>query len=757
MRRARAAGVLAVQGLGVMSAALLVPAAASGQGGDCELARVGGVTYRARFDSVNFVYHASGGVDYRCADGTRILADSAVVFESNEQVQLFGRVHIEDADMELDADTAYYFGGLQQLNAWSNVTVTDRQSGAIITGYRVSIDRATEVRPMDRMVVYEGNPHATVFPVLRAEVVESAEVADSAEAADSAEVTDSVEVTDSTEAVDSVAAADSAPASDSTAAQPGEPSADTTAEAEAPGPTEPPELPEDTVAAGDALAAEDTEAVDDTEVVEDIDAAGDTVVADTEPIRLPPYEIDADQFVLEGSRYFRAAGNVIVERDSLLAEGDSLDYDQEVGAMSIFGDARVEGQSYELTASTISVTPTSGLREELLARGDARLSGQDVDMVAPAIRMFLESGQVNRLVAIGEIPPLPGEPRIVDTEGLSAGDAARVLALAEQAVAEADSAAADSLFRPSVSADQFSLIGDSIDVLSPGQVLDLVTAVGAARAEGLADDTLEASGLPEIARRDWMEGDTVIADFSTGEPADSSRNAPADSAQDTQADSAQITQNDASEAPEPDASSEVPDSVQRSRLETITAVGTARSLYRMIDPDTAQAGADTVPADPDALQAQPADPDRQPDAADPAPSGSAAAPAGSDTIAAAEPARPALHWVEGEKIIVHLEGREVVSMDVEGQTVGYHLEPRPPGDPADSAAVDSMTVAADSAAADSTTAPADSATANPDTVTANPDTATAHPDTATAPPSAATPTGQPNARRRTQTGKERRK
>lgn len=743
MRRARAAGVLAVQGLGVMSAALLVPAAASGQGGDCELARVGGVTYRARFDSVNFVYHASGGVDYRCADGTRILADSAVVFESNEQVQLFGRVHIEDADMELDADTAYYFGGLQQLNAWSNVTVTDRQSGAIITGHRVSIDRATEVRPMDRMVVYEGNPHATVFPVLRAEVVESAE------AADSAEVTDSVEVTDSTEAVDSVAAADSAPASDSTAAQPGEPSADTTAEAEAPGPTEPPELPEDTVAAGDALVAEDTEAVDDTEVVEDIDAAGDTVVADTEPIRLPPYEIDADQFVLEGSRYFRAAGNVIVERDSLLAEGDSLDYDQEVGAMSIFGDARVEGQSYELTASTISVTPTSGLREELLARRDARLSGQDVDMVAPAIRMFLESGQVNRLVAIGEIPPLPGEPRTVDTEGLSAGDAARVLALAEQAVAEADSAAADSLFRPSVSADQFSLIGDSIDVLSPGQVLDLVTAVGAARAEGLADDTLEASGLPEIARRDWMEGDTVIADFSTGEPADSSRNAPADSAQDTQADSAEITQNtqitqtDASEAPEPDASSEVPDSVQRSRLETITAVGTARSLYRMIDPDTAQAGADTVPADPDALQAQPADPDRQPDAADPAPSDSAAAPAGSDTIAADEPARPALHWVEGEKIIVHLEGREVVSMDVEGQTVGYHLEPRPPGDPADSAAVDSMTVAADSAAADSTTAPADSATANP--------------DTATAPPSAATPTGQPNARRRTHTGKERRK
>ena len=740
MRRANAAGILAVPGLGVMSAVLLLPAAASAQSGDCELARVGGVTYRARFDSVSFVYHASGGVDYRCSDGMRILADSAVVFESNEQVQLFGRVHIDDADRELDADTAYYFGGLQQLNAWSNVTVTDRLSGAIITGYRVSIDRATEVRPMDRMVVYEGNPHATVFPVLRAKVVDSAQAADSALVADSVEVADSTEVSDSTEAADSTEVADSAEVSDSVEvadsvqAADSEPALDSALASDT-GQAEDLAQAPDSASASDSTTAQPEEPPAD-KTAEDTEAAEGTaadVGADAEPIRLPPYEIDAEQFVLEGSRYFRATGEVIVERDSLLAQGDSLAYDQEVGAMSIFGDARVEGQSYELSASTISVTPTSGLREELLARGDARLSGQDVDMVAPAIRMFLESGQVNRLVAIGEIPPLPGEPRTVDTEGLSAGDAARVLALAEQAVEEADSAVADSLFRPSVRADQFSLIGDSIDVLSPGQVLDLVTAVGAARAEGLADDTLAASGLPEVARRDWMEGDTVIADFSTGEPADSSLNALADSAQITQ--NTQVTQNVNT--------SQAPDSVQRSRLESITAVGTARSLYRMIDPDTAQAGPDTARADPDALRAEPADPDRQPDAADPAHSDSAVASAGSDTIAADEPARAALHWVEGEKIIVYLEGREVVSMDVEGQTVGYHLEPRPPGDPTDSTAIDSTTVTADS-----TTVAADSATANPDTISVNP-------DTITTPPSAVPPTGQPSTRRRTRTGKER--
>ena len=751
MRRAPAAVVLAVLGLGVMSASLLVPASAAAQDGECELARVGGFTYRVRFDSVSFVYHATGGVDYRCSDGMRILADSAVVFESNEQVQLFGRVHLEDEVTELDADTAHYFGGLKRLNAWSNVTVTDRQSGAIISGHRVSLDRATEVRPMDRMIVYEGEPHATVFPVLRpqapdsAEVADSTEVADSEQVADSAQVEDSAEVAGSAQVADSVQVEDTAQVEDSL--QPPD-SGEVADSVEAPGDTQ----VQDSVVAGDTLAvvdapitevepsppAEPTDAQEDsTEAATDpaplevssdetvaeettdpapteegADPAPDEAAPEVEPIRLPPYEIDADQFVLEGRRYFRASGEVVVVRDSLYAQGDSLDYDQEVGAMSIFGDARVEGQSYVLTASTVSVTPTSGLREELLARRDARLSGEDVDMAAPAIRMFLEAGQVNRLVAIGEIPPLPGEPQTVDTEGLSAGDAARVQALADQAAQEADStAAADSLFRPSVRADQFGLSGDSIDVLSPGQVLDLVTAVGAARAEGLADDTLMAADLPEVARRDWMEGDTVIADFSTAEPADSTENT------------------DVSGTSSPG---------QRTRLETLTAVGTARSLYRMIDSDTAQAEPDTLPADLDTVVADTADP---PAGADAEPTAAGSTPADSvatDTVGSAQDARPALHWVEGEKIIVYMEGREVVSMDVEGQTVGYHLEPRPPGAPADSTdAGDSTTVATDSTATDSTIAAPDSAAVVPDTTTTVPGGGAVDPDTTIAAPDSA--------------------
>ena len=692
MKRASPAVARVAFGVGMM-AAIPVPAPAAAQGETCELVSVGGYTYRTRFDSVSFVHHASGGIDYRCADGMRLLADSAVVFEASDQVHLFGRVHLVDVDTELDADTAQYFGRLRQLNAWSNVTVRDLGSGAVISGQRLLYDRASEVRALDRMQVYDGRPHATVYPVARAEpppAEESVPVEESVAADDSATVHDSTIVEDSAAMQDSAVVQDSATVEDAGTAT-------------------------ETVAGPDSAAAEASGQPADSAVTEDAlpaDAEEDAgsvaeVVPVEDTVRLPPYEIDADRFILEGRRYFRAGGNVVVVRDSLIAFGDSLDYDQEAGSMSIIGGARVEGQDYLLASRTISVMPSSGLREELLARHLARLSGQQVDMNAPAIRMFLDNGLVNRLVAIGEIPPLPGEPQPVDTEGLSPGDAARLLALT--AARETDSAAvADSIFTPAVAADQFNLTGDSIDVLSPGQVLQLVTAVGSARAEGAADDSVSARGLPEVARRDWMEGDTIYARFASpgsthGTAAADSAHATADSV-DTAGESAEPATNPADPGPV----SSPPPGGQGSRLETMTAVGSARSLYRLVDSDTLQTIPDSAGTDTGGGAAL----------ADTVTSQSGSAQADAQ-------AAPALHWVEGQKIIVYLEGRQVIRMNVEGQTTGFHLEPLPPGGEPDSAAVaDSATVAADSA-----TARLDSLMARPDPVMERPDTTMARPDT----------------------------
>lgn len=598
MRLAGRAGITAVALLswtGVLAA----------QQRQCRLEAVGGYTHSTRFDSLNYIHRASGGIDYRCSDGTRILADSAVVYELNDLVQLFGRVRFQDPDTRLDADTARYFGNVSQLEAWSRVVVTDLKSEAVIEGDSLRYFQASAYRALDRVLVYGGDPHATFHPppvpVPPPPAVADSAVADSVEADPAADAgaEEAAGAEGGPETLDSMQAAEAEPAdtTEATAASPAD-----SMEADSPDETDPP---------ADA--------------------------APVDSIHPPPYDIDARRFMIDGRRFFRAAGNVVVERDSLTAVGDSLDFDQDVGTMFIVGDARVEQQGFELTADAVEVKPTTGLSEEILARRNAELVGSEMVMKAPAIRMFLDAGEVNRLVAVSTLPPI--EQEALDTTGLSAGDAERARSLAAAAAA-ADSAAAlpeDSVPQPSAFADEFHLTADSIDVLSPARALELVTAVGSARAEAAEYDSPGAMELPEIASRDWMEGDTIHAHFAV---ADSGAAGP-------------------------------PPGGSRSRLETLTAVGEARSLYRMTASDTTDTEAD---------------------------------------------GRPALHLVEGEQITVHMRGREVVKMEVEGQTVGYHLEPAPP---------DSTDVAADSAATE-----ADSVTAVPDTTVAVPDSAVTVPDSA---------------------------
>ena len=613
---------------------------------ECRLEAVGGYTHSTRFDSLNYIHRASGGIDYRCSDGTRILADSAVVYELNELVQLFGRVRFEDPDTRLDADTARYFGNVSQLEAWSRVVVTDLRSDAVIEGDSLRYFQASAYRALDRVLVFGGDPHATFHPPpvpvpppppppAADSAVADSTVADSVEADPTADPT-----AEAPEPPDSMQAAEAEPA-DTAEAEPAD-----TAEAE-PADTAEAELADsaDTTEAeaADSAEAAETSPPDSTEAdsPDEADPPVDAVPVDS--IQPPPYDITARRFMIDGRRFFRAAGDVVVERDSLTAVGDSLDFDQDVGTMFIVGGARVEQQGFELTADAVEVKPTTGLSEEILAREHAELVGSEMVMKAPGIRMFLDEGEVNRLVAISALPPIEQEP--LDTTGLSAGDVERARALSA-AAAVADSAAAqpeDSVAQPSAFADEFHLTADSIEVLSPARALELVTAVGSARAEAAEDGSPGATELPEIASRDWMEGDTILAHFVV---ADSGAAGP-------------------------------PPGGRRSRLETLTAVGEARSLYRMTASDTTNAEADGPPA---------------------------------------------LHLVEGEQIKVHMQGREVVKMEVEGQTVGYHLEPSPPDSAG--AAGDSLATAPDSA-----NAPPDTTVTAPDSAVAVPDSARVRPDT----------------------------
>jgi len=145
-----------------------------------------------------------------------------------------------------------------------------------------------------------------------------------------------------------------------------------------------------------------------------------------------------------------------------------------------------------------------------------------------------------------------------------------------------------------------------------GRVARLV-AVGGARAESSARDSLNVATTPEIARNDWIVGDTVIAElgprsrqaerFEVGPPLREEERA------------------------ERDAEAEYV-------LERLVAKSGARALYRLPPADTAAA-----------------------------------------TEGESRPQRPAIHLVAGQAITIEMEGGQADRMTVEGQTFGSHFEP----------------------------------------------------------------------------------
>ncbi len=573
----------------------------------CRLVEVGGYTLSTRSVSASYTHYASGGVDYRCADGVQIQADSAVGFESNSSLNLYGEVRFEDAEVILEAGQAIYFGESSYLRATHGARVEYKLTGTVVSGEQLDYYRQSDSRLVDEMTVRGGQPHAVVHPPAPPAATEPAQ--------------------DPPPAQDSMTAEESPPAEDSVANE---------------------ELP----TVGDSLAAQELPTVGDLMAAHEPPPVADSLpVADSSTVNepLPPYEIDAERFVVKGRQEFEAIDDVVVVRDSLRATGDTLFYDQDTGAMSMHGNPRVGDGRFDLTAHSLRITPASSGNEDILAGGEAVLAGAAVAIEAPAIRLFLDDGDLGRLVALATIPPTAPEAQI-DTAGLTPGDQARATELARAAdqaraaeLARADSAAMqDPLPRPTALAEDLTLVADSIEVLSPGQVLQLLTAVGTARAVAARADSLDV-GTPEVARADWMEGDTIVATF-----------VPPGSRRDDDAG---------------------PRAAGRSLLETLVASGSAKSLYR-VPPDTTLA-ADEQPTGP-----------------------------------------PPLHWTQGGRITMHMADGQVVRMVVEGETLGYHLEPHPPGPP-DSTAVADSTAAADSPVTPDSAAAADS-TAAPDTARSRP-------------------------------------
>ncbi len=138
-----------------------LPTGAAAQAGTCTL-----VENRLlnRQDMGGFAIIAvSGPLRVECEGGTTLRADSAMVFEASNEVQLFGRVDYRDPTRTLTSSYATYSSVTGRLYATGNVVFTDVARGSTLRGPELEYFRAMAGRPQAQVIAGQ-RPHLTVVP-----------------------------------------------------------------------------------------------------------------------------------------------------------------------------------------------------------------------------------------------------------------------------------------------------------------------------------------------------------------------------------------------------------------------------------------------------------------------------------------------------------------------------------------------------------------------------------------------------------------
>lgn len=258
-----------------------------------------------------------------------------------------------------------------------------------------------------------------------------------------------------------------------------------------------------------------------------------TVVPSGNAENREPLEIDGDRITSVGENFFSASGNVVIRRSDLDATAAEATHDGAAQTLNLRGNARIQGERFDLSGETVDATMPGNRLERVVARRDAELVSDRLRVDGPEIHLFFQDDLLQRLVTRRPAGQEGGE-------------------------------------RPLVAATGLRLEADSVEAVLPGQVLERVYAVGRAHAE-----TVDTAGQPpaptgpraRLARqerpaepgvtrdRDWVLGDTVVGYF-----------APRDSA--------------AAPAPRARADAAPEDEVE---LERVVAKGSARAFYRVRD------------------------------------------------------------------------------------------------------------------------------------------------------------------------------
>jgi hypothetical protein len=181
-----------------------------------------------------------------------------------------------------------------------------------------------------------------------------------------------------------------------------------------------------------------------------------------------PYIIVADRVRLKGNDRLWGGGKVTIDRSDFAARGDSLRLDTGKGSDGslVGGNPIMRGldrDSFNLTGRRLDLRLNRRELTYVIAKGNGHAVSKDWDLVADTIGLDLKNRRLEQTLAWG-----------------------------------------DSI-RPNATSPTYAMKADSLALDTPGQQLKEARGFGAAWLAGTVDNRTK--------QRDWIRGDTVVAQF----------------------------------------------------------------------------------------------------------------------------------------------------------------------------------------------------------------------------------------------------
>jgi hypothetical protein len=183
-----------------------------------------------------------------------------------------------------------------------------------------------------------------------------------------------------------------------------------------------------------------------------------------------PINVVANQIMSRGDSLVFASGTVEITRPDVIAKGDSAFLDNRREFARLLRSPSVQSRKdrpFTLRGGVIDLYSKNRVLQRVVATPDGHALSEDLELVADSVDLRMSSDRLDRVIAWG-----PKRARAISPER--------------------------------------EITADSIDAVMPGQRLREVHAVRDAYANSVPDTAHFIS-----SERDWIRGDTVVAEFDS--------------------------------------------------------------------------------------------------------------------------------------------------------------------------------------------------------------------------------------------------